>query len=245
MSATAKKVWNESFEDQVAQNAQHSVPVEALVRTVSYYLRNHKKNPEDLHFLELGFGNAINMCWFANRGFRMSGIDVSNVAIDLAKTMIAERGVEQNVDQLVEGTIADMPFEDNTFDGVVETYVLQHLANPDRANAFKEIHRVLKPGGVFIAYLSGRDCSVYQKRKAEELSEDPGTINLESGNNSRIYLDNLGTTHFYSREELESLLAPFSMVDLAVQAYDVPKEEAEQRGYDKYTQSMWIVYARK
>ncbi len=38
-----------------------------------------------------------------------------------------------------------LPFEDNFFDLVVSAWVLEHLPDPEKA--FKEIHRVLKPGG--------------------------------------------------------------------------------------------------
>ena len=38
-----------------------------------------------------------------------------------------------------------LPFDDDTFDAVVSSFVVHHLARPDVA--FKEINRVLKPGG--------------------------------------------------------------------------------------------------
>jgi SAM-dependent methyltransferase len=42
-----------------------------------------------------------------------------------------------------------IPFSDNSFDVVVSNQVFEHVVNPPVALA--EIHRVLKPGGVFIA----------------------------------------------------------------------------------------------
>ena len=41
-----------------------------------------------------------------------------------------------------------MPFKDNFFDVVVCAWVLEHLSDPNKA--FKEIYRVLKPGGKVI-----------------------------------------------------------------------------------------------
>ena len=46
------------------------------------------------------------------------------------------------------GTVEKLPFDSNFFDLVVMCWVLEHLENP--ALAFKEIHRVLKPGGQII-----------------------------------------------------------------------------------------------
>lgn len=40
-----------------------------------------------------------------------------------------------------------IPFEDNFIDGVISSQVLEHVENIE--NSFKEIFRVLKPGGIF------------------------------------------------------------------------------------------------
>lgn len=53
-----------------------------------------------------------------------------------------------------QGDINKMPFADNTFDNVVAMEVLEHIH--DVPGALKEIHRVLKPGGVFV--MSTPDC---------------------------------------------------------------------------------------
>jgi ubiquinone/menaquinone biosynthesis C-methylase UbiE len=42
----------------------------------------------------------------------------------------------------------DLPFKDNFFDLIVSAWVLEHLPKPEEA--FKEIYRVLKPGGKVI-----------------------------------------------------------------------------------------------
>lgn len=49
-----------------------------------------------------------------------------------------------NID--IVGSVLDLPFEDNSVDLVVTQEVLEHVAHP--LVAMREIHRVLKPGGV-------------------------------------------------------------------------------------------------
>ena len=45
----------------------------------------------------------------------------------------------------VEASATDMPFPDNTFDGLWSIWVLEHIPNPEKA--LQEIRRVVKPGG--------------------------------------------------------------------------------------------------
>jgi ubiquinone/menaquinone biosynthesis C-methylase UbiE len=45
-----------------------------------------------------------------------------------------------------------LPFPDRTFSSVIAVFVLHHLKSQEQqANAFAEIHRVLRPGGAFLA----------------------------------------------------------------------------------------------
>jgi hypothetical protein len=41
------------------------------------------------------------------------------------------------------------------------------------------------------------------------------------------------------------LLKGCSVIDPCETTYELPREEAQRRGYDHYRQAMWIVYAVK
>jgi len=49
-----------------------------------------------------------------------------------------------NID--IQGDAMKLPFLDGSLDGVISTYVLEHVQYPEQAIA--EMHRVLKPGGI-------------------------------------------------------------------------------------------------
>lgn len=49
----------------------------------------------------------------------------------------------------------EIPFDDNTFDAVVSNQVFEHVFEPEPA--LSEIHRVLKPGGKFLALFPTSD----------------------------------------------------------------------------------------
>ena len=47
-----------------------------------------------------------------------------------------------------------LPFDDASFDGAAITVSIQYLVRP--VDVFREVHRVLKPGGVFLVIFSNR-----------------------------------------------------------------------------------------
>ena len=238
--------WEESFAEQVSRHAYNTAPVEALVRTVAYYLRHRAQgqDPRQLHFLELGCGAGPNLAWLAERGIKVSGVDIAPTAIQLARRTLESAGHAGRIGALVHASVSDVPLPDASFDGILEACVFQHLPRQERESAFREVNRLLKPGGVFAGYMLDRGHTVFTQHAREQLADDPGTVVLAEGR-SHLYLTNIGSSHFFSREEFKSLLPGFSSVDPCLTTYYLPCEEARQRGYDEYLQSMWTVYAVK
>ena len=245
-STDQKQLWEESFEEAIERQAYNTAAVEALVRTVSYYLRE-RYQPADykkLHFLELGCGAGPNLLWLAQKGIRVSGVDLAANALKLARESFARAGVGDRVGELIEGSATKTPFPDGSFDGILEACVFQHLDKQQREEAFGEVRRLLKPGGVFVGYMLDAGHTIYQKRHAEERPDDRGTLNLADGT-SKIHLSNIGSAHFFRREEYDHYLKGFSIIDPCLTTYYLPRAEAKKRGYDEYLQSMWTVYAVK
>ena len=103
---------------------------------------------EGHHVLDLGSG-AGNDCFVA-RAFvgetgKVTGIDFTEAMIEKALENNQKSGYT-NV-EFMQGDIEAMPLPDNAFDVVISNCVLNLV--PDKVKAFKEIYRVLKPGGHF------------------------------------------------------------------------------------------------
>jgi arsenite methyltransferase len=106
--------------------------------------------------LDVGCGRGLLLVGAAKRltrGGKAFGIDIWQ-AEDLSGNRpeaALENARLEGVADRVEVRTADMrkiPFPDGTFDRIVSTGVIHNLyAAPDRAEAFREIARVLKPGG--------------------------------------------------------------------------------------------------
>lgn len=241
-----RQVWEESFEEQIARSAYNTAPVEALIRNVSYYLRDRHPDGElsDLRFLEMGCGAGPNLLWLAAKGIRVSGVDISPSALELANQTLASAGFGDRGDEFVEASVADVPLEDESFDGILESCVFQHLPLQERRDAFGEVKRLLKPAGLFVGNMIGDGHTIYQRKRDHELADDPGTLQLDEGN-SKLHLSNIGLSHFFRKEEFADLLDGFDVIDPLLQTYYLPADEAARRGYDEYQQSMWTVYAVK
>jgi ubiquinone/menaquinone biosynthesis C-methylase UbiE len=240
MKFTNQKIWEESFKDQVKYSSYNTAPVDVIVRNVSYYLRARFNSEQinKLKFLEIGCGAGVNLAWLAKKGVQVSGIDISEEALDLAKQKLQEENIRY--DSLVHTSATNLPFEDDFFSGVVESCVVQHISEVERSKVFSEIYRVLKPGGVFIGHMLDRDCTAFEVENS-----DKGSMIFEDSEKPKFYLTNIGYAHFFSEEELRVMLKSFSVIDISKATFYLPLEEAKRRGHEKYKQSMWSVYAIK
>jgi SAM-dependent methyltransferase len=241
-----REIWDRSFAEQIERQAYNTAPVEALVRSVSYYLRERYTQDElrGLHFAEMGCGAGPNLVWLAEKGITVSGVDISPIALELCRRTLDAAGHADRVGDLVEASVSDVSLPDESLDGILESCVYQHLDREDRIGAFREIDRLTKPGGLFVGHMLEQGHTVFERHAAEQEADDPGTLILEEGG-SNIYLTNIGLSHFFTKDEVRSLLPGWVTVDPCLLQYEIPVDEARKRGYEHYRQSMLVVYAIK
>src|SRR5687768_6381408 len=100
--------------------------------------------------LEVGCGIGTDLVRFAKGGARVTGVDLAETAIDLARKNFALQGVAPEELRVANGEA--LPFGDGAFDVVYGHGVIQYTADP--AKLIRECHRVLKPGGtaIFMVY---------------------------------------------------------------------------------------------
>ena len=91
--------------------------------------------------LDVGCGTGEQVRHCGELGFRVTGIEPS----------ASMRAVAQRLNPgvpILDGTITRLPFQQDTFDGVLAMEVLRYLHPIDIHASYREILRVLKPGGV-------------------------------------------------------------------------------------------------
>jgi len=100
--------------------------------------------------LDLGCGTGRAIPLLVDAGWKVIGTDVS--ADQLAA---AETHAGQLADELIQADTHDLPFADETFDAVAS--ILTHTDFDDVGAVFREVERVLRPGGAF-AYVGVHPC---------------------------------------------------------------------------------------
>ncbi|MEU6194012.1 methyltransferase domain-containing protein [Streptomyces sp. NPDC047061] len=94
--------------------------------------------------LDIGCGTGRFTVPMAAAGAQVTGLDISRAMLDVTQGKLAERGLSAD---LYEGDMANLPFEDNSFDVVTSMLALMHIPLEDRERVFAEVGRVLRPGG--------------------------------------------------------------------------------------------------
>ncbi|KAH6608603.1 SAM-dependent methyltransferase [Trichoderma cornu-damae] len=82
-------------------------------------------------------------------GCHVTGININAYQISRAKRYAVKEGLEHRLD-FVQGDFMSLPFPDDSFDAVYAIEATVHA--PSLESAYREILRVLKPGGVFGVY---------------------------------------------------------------------------------------------
>lgn len=95
--------------------------------------------------LDVGCGEGIFTNYLAKTNNLVSGVDISTRNLSVAKASAHQLGCSVNY---VQSDAAKMPFRNSSFDKVFSISTIEHIS--DDMSTFKEINRVLKPGGVFV-----------------------------------------------------------------------------------------------
>lgn len=152
--------------------------------------------------LEVGCGIGTDLVRFAKGGARVTGVDLSQTAIDLARKNFELNGV--NAEELVAGNGEALPYADASFDVVYGHGVIQYTADAPRL--IRELHRVLKPGGtgLFMVYNRVSWLNALSKVMQVALEHEDAPVLTK-----------------YSIGEFRQLLAPFAETSIVPERFPV------------------------
>jgi ubiquinone/menaquinone biosynthesis C-methylase UbiE len=93
--------------------------------------------------LEVGFGTGLSFLNLNDMYDEIHGLDLT-ANVDEVRSVFEQLEIYTD---LRNGNVIQMPYEADTFDTVLLISILEHLKPEEQENAFREICRVLKPGG--------------------------------------------------------------------------------------------------
>jgi SAM-dependent methyltransferase len=159
-----------------------------------YFTRRIKSDAPGKRLLELGCGLGDNVLDFARCGGRVTGIDLSHVAVENARARAAELGIEAAFEAMdAEATT----FADRSFDIVCGGAILHHL---DTERAYREIARLLAPGGyaLFLEPLGYNPLiNIYRRLTPSLRTPDEHPFVARDLELAKRYFSVVGVTYYY------------------------------------------------
>ncbi|HVY01267.1 MAG TPA: class I SAM-dependent methyltransferase [Candidatus Nanoarchaeia archaeon] len=155
--------------------------------------------------LEIGVGNGKNLAEIINQRPKLvSAIDSSKQAILICKRKFNQRNIK-----FVQRNIINSGFADEAFDVILCYYVLNNLLEKDRKLAVKEMHRILRKGGVLI----------FEDFMRGDLRQEKSGGNIIEKNT--IMKKNGIICHFFSKAEVRKLFKKFKVQKLSEKRFKV------------------------
>jgi|SRR5271170_592794 len=218
--------WNELY---ACRPRWSKYPPEELVGLIARSFPGAEQR-RGLRALELGCGPGPNLWFLAREGFAVAGIDGSSIAIESARERLRlERLADSHQEaDLRVGNFARLPWDDCSFDVVIDIQAISHNVEPVIRSAISEIRRVLKPGGRFFARMFGHKTTGIS---TGVMIED-GTVRQPTFGP----MVGCGLVHAFAEEEITKLLSPFR---------DVTLDWVHRSVDGKFNVFEWVVQARR
>ena len=168
---------------------------EAPTAVENKYILSRMESLKGKKILDFGCGFGDASVYFALKGAKVVGIDVSEKALQIANRLAATNSVE--IDFILSNKESLMEFSNENFDFIYGNGVLHHI---DCKKYYPEFKRVLRPKGraYFIEPLKYNPViNVYRKLAKEVRSPDENPLGLPEIRLARQYFKRVKTTGFW------------------------------------------------
>lgn len=166
--------------------------------------------------LDLGCGkghDVLKMAEETGSDGRAYGIDITDAMIEKARRT-AEKMNLHNA-EFIRSELELLPFDDNTIDLIISNCTINHVGNKELL--WKEIYRILKPGGRFVV------SDIYSEKDVpDEYRHDPVAVSecWAGAVTKEIYMTTLGRAGFKIVEILEES-APYEKGKIMVSSFTI------------------------
>lgn len=140
--------WEEAFKDK--REMWGLEPAKSSVLTNDFFIANNVKN-----ILIPGIGYGRNAQLFRESGIGVTGIEISQTAIDIAKNHFGNEWI------IYHGSVTKMPFDNKLYDGIF-CYALIHLLDKDeRIKLITDCYNQLTKNGFMVFATITKEAQTY------------------------------------------------------------------------------------
>lgn len=120
---------------------------EQEIEMLQQYIRAHTSPDKRVDILEAGCGQK----WTINLSgvqYHLTGVDIDKDALEIRKNKT------KDLDKIIEGDLRTVNLEENTYDLIYNSYVLEHIDGAE--NVLNRFCKWLRPGGLIILRIPDR-----------------------------------------------------------------------------------------
>ena len=163
-----------------------------------------------------GFGYGRNARPFLESGIEVTGIEISMTAIQLAYQLLGDKI------KIYHGSVRDMPFDQNIYDGIFCHALIHLLSSDDRKQLLANCHTQLKSGGLMVFTAITKHASTYG------VGENLGKDLFKTKDGVELF--------FYDEESIKEEFERFGLVEAAI---------VEESSDGKPVTNFWKIVCRK
>lgn len=144
--------WEQAFDEK--QEMWGFEPAKSAVIAKDFFVQQATKS-----ILVPGIGYARNAQLFVDNGMAVTGIEISKTAIEMARKHYG------NTMKIYHGSVTDMPFDNNKYDGIFCYALIHLLAENERAKLIKDCYNQLSENGYMIFTAISKEAHTYGQGK--------------------------------------------------------------------------------
>ena len=154
--------WSKIVEEDLITKAKEG-NLELRVTTERTVPESWSKRLKDKKVLVLCGGGGQQTPLIAAYGADVTSLDISENQIKKDREALSRYSLEAKT---IVGDVLSLPFEEESFDAVVNPISLNFVSNLDKA--YSEIDRVLKKGGIFMMGIANPVLYIFDEKKMEK-----------------------------------------------------------------------------
>jgi SAM-dependent methyltransferase len=230
------ELWYDEKYDEWERLGRHKVEFDITKRYLDEYLTG-----KNLEIFDIGGGPGRYSIYLAEKGHRVSLLDLSNRNIDVAKEKSAEKGIL--LEDYIHGNALELDKYEQKYDVVLLMGPLYHLIKEsDRRAALEGALKLLKPNGIIVASFISNYAPIQDYLKGVHPIESVDELlgYLKSGENQGD--GGFTTAYFTDYKEAKDLMNSFGLTEIAFAGVEniLGSKEVEINALEENEYTKWL-----